>query len=1097
MKKIKLTFLGLLLAAAAVHGQSQNVGIGTISPDASAQLDVSSNNKGFLPPRMTSAQRDAITNPAKGLIIYNTTLDCMETNAGAPSAPQWKCITLGAANNGAAILSEVLEGSASPGGASNANGINVTAAQLTNLGITGVVTANEAAYNAAILAATTFSNPPTTAEIQSLVNSVNSNVAAVLAQVGNEADNPAVTSTVTAAQLTSIGITGVAAANEDAYHTYIDANPGAFSNPATIAEVQSMVTTVNTATTGTLAQIGNEADDAGITSSVTIAQLSALGITGLNSSNIGAYHAYIDANPNAFSNPATLAEVQSMVTTVNSNVTSVLAQVGNEGDNPDVVNSVVTAAQLTSVGITGVTPANEGAYQEYIDTHPDQFSNPATVSEIQTMVTAVNNTVTSVLAQVGNEGDNPDVVNSVVTAAQLQSVGITGVTPANEGAYQEYIDTHPNAFSNPATLAEIQSMVTAVNNTVTSVLAQVGNEGDNPDVVNSVVTAAQLQSAGITGVTPANEGAYQDYIDTYPNAFSNPATLAEIQSMVTAVNSSATTSGGTATVSAFACNTASAGTMVAGQAVSGVTQTITATVTTAGTYAITATGNGVTFSGSGTFAGTGAQNITLTATGTPATPGSSSFSLSTTPGCSFTRAVNSPSSGGTAVVSAYSCSTASAGTMNIGTAVSGVTQTITATVTTAGTYDITTSANGVTFSGSGTFAGTGAQNIVLTASGTPNAAGTPSFTLSTTPACSFTRTITGNPYVTALSCGTATINRYLSSGFSSSGTTITLPYTGGNGVAYTTQTVSSTGVTGVTATLTAGTLASGAGNLVYTLSGTPSAAGTASFSFSFGGQTCSFSTTVYTGKVTNISNTTNPGLEYRIKVNASPSYYVGTWSNTAFNGERLALRNASDASTTWSFVNAGTNQYFIYNSNSGRVIDVSGGAVGNPVALKINDCLYNSTTGNAQLFQIYTISGVFENGGTGSIRTMLDANYGMDVYTGTFALDNFVNIYSYNGNPAQVFSGERVKTLTNGTPVSNFGVIYGYQGGNSGTYPAQTIASTGVTGLTATLAAGSFNNGSVFGFLRFSISGTPSGSGTATFPIFIGGQSFSLSLAVN
>ena len=48
------------------------VGIGG-APDASAQLDVSSTTKGFLPPRMTTTQRNAIGSPAEGLIIYNTT----------------------------------------------------------------------------------------------------------------------------------------------------------------------------------------------------------------------------------------------------------------------------------------------------------------------------------------------------------------------------------------------------------------------------------------------------------------------------------------------------------------------------------------------------------------------------------------------------------------------------------------------------------------------------------------------------------------------------------------------------------------------------------------------------------------------------------------------------------------------------------------------------------------------------------------------------------------------------------------------------------------------------------------------------------------
>jgi hypothetical protein len=47
-----------------------NVGIGTASPAASAQLDVSSSTKGFLPPRMTGAQRNSILSPDAGLMIW-------------------------------------------------------------------------------------------------------------------------------------------------------------------------------------------------------------------------------------------------------------------------------------------------------------------------------------------------------------------------------------------------------------------------------------------------------------------------------------------------------------------------------------------------------------------------------------------------------------------------------------------------------------------------------------------------------------------------------------------------------------------------------------------------------------------------------------------------------------------------------------------------------------------------------------------------------------------------------------------------------------------------------------------------------------------
>ena len=63
----------LLLLAITISANAQ-VGIGTSTPDASAALEVASTSQGLLPPRMTAVQRNSISNPAQGLIIYCT--DC-------------------------------------------------------------------------------------------------------------------------------------------------------------------------------------------------------------------------------------------------------------------------------------------------------------------------------------------------------------------------------------------------------------------------------------------------------------------------------------------------------------------------------------------------------------------------------------------------------------------------------------------------------------------------------------------------------------------------------------------------------------------------------------------------------------------------------------------------------------------------------------------------------------------------------------------------------------------------------------------------------------------------------------------------------------
>ena len=98
--------------------------------------------------------------------------------------------------------------------------------------------------------------------------------------------------------------------------------------------------------------------------------------------------------------------------------------------------------------------------------------------------------------------------------------------------------------------------------------------------------------------------------------------------------------------------------------------------------------------------------------------------------------------------------------------------------------------------------------------------------------------------VGALNCVGATTTGTLTNGTAASGVYTTISYTGGNGGSYAAQTISSTGVLGLTATLSAGTLANGAGSLTYTITGTPTSSGTASFAISLGGQSCTFTINV-------------------------------------------------------------------------------------------------------------------------------------------------------------------------------------------------------------------------------------------------------------
>ena len=62
--------------------RNNQVGVGTTTPNVAALLDITSTTKGFLPPRMTSTQRDAIASAPASLIVYNTTDNAISLHNG-------------------------------------------------------------------------------------------------------------------------------------------------------------------------------------------------------------------------------------------------------------------------------------------------------------------------------------------------------------------------------------------------------------------------------------------------------------------------------------------------------------------------------------------------------------------------------------------------------------------------------------------------------------------------------------------------------------------------------------------------------------------------------------------------------------------------------------------------------------------------------------------------------------------------------------------------------------------------------------------------------------------------------------------------------
>ncbi len=353
----------------------------------------------------------------------------------------------------------------------------------------------------------------------------------------------------------------------------------------------------------------------------------------------------------------------------------------------------------------------------------------------------------------------------------------------------------------------------------------------------------------------------------------------------------------------------------------------------------------------------------------------------------------------------------------------------------------------------GTFA-VGAGNLTYTITGTPNSSGTASFVLNIGgKTCTLIRTVDlPIGVISFLDCGNATTTGTLIDGTATSGVISSIPYMGGNGGTYNGQVVASTGVTGLTATLNLGTFAIGAGSLTYIISGTPSSSGTASFLLDIGGQTCTLTLTV------ELPAGTISQLDCANAIN--------TGSLTAYT-----VANGVSSNIPYSGGNGGT-----YNLQSVTSTGVTG----------LTATLVADTFALGSGFLIFDISGTPNAGGVASF----DLNIGGQTCTLTLTVELPTGTISQLDCANAINTG----TLTAYTFANGVSSSIPYSGGNGGTHSGQTVTSTGVTGLTATLSAGTFALGS--GNLTYSISGTPSSSGTADFLLDIGGQSCILSIPI-
>jgi uncharacterized protein (TIGR02145 family) len=180
-----------------------------------------------------------------------------------------------------------------------------------------------------------------------------------------------------------------------------------------------------------------------------------------------------------------------------------------------------------------------------------------------------------------------------------------------------------------------------------------------------------------------------------------------------------------------------------------------------------------------------------------------------------------------------------------------------------------------------------------------------------------------------LDCGSANNSGTLTQGTAASGVSSIVPYTGGNGGTYDGQTINSSGVIGLTATLEAGTFDTGAGSLTYSITGTPSTSGTASFTLNIGGQTCTLQIPVISNQPLSThtcgsENVHNPNLSYGSMTDQEGNVYktivIGEQEWMAENLNTSTYRNGDSIPTNitngFEWGNLTTGAWCYYNNDA-------------------------------------------------------------------------------------------------------------------------------------------------------------------------------------
>ncbi|WP_310614864.1 Ig-like domain-containing protein [Limnohabitans sp.] len=392
----------------------------------------------------------------------------------------------------------------------NSDGTNPAALTLqdyADAGITGVTVDNLPAVNAQVLKQNAL-GADTSPEVQALVAAANTALAKIEAYNNG---NGTTSAALTVQDFVDAGITGVTSGNLAAVNANILAQSTGAAN--TSPEVQALADTaaamVAALETIAAAALADNATSGNLAASV----FATAGVTGVDSTNLSAIQSALDSAAVNGLAADTTVEVQTIVDAFNA--------IKANADSAATANA--TQAQYAAIGVNGIdNAAKTSLLGDVVDAKA--FADVDTVGELQTLATAAAAVITGAAS-----GTAP-------TKAQLEALGITGVTDANLFAVQAAIAATADDGTGVDTLSELQTVVNTGAANAAAAVSAIAAAAQANDATNTNVAASVFATAGVTGVDSTNIAAIQSALNDTAVQSAQADTAAKVQTIVDAYN---------------------------------------------------------------------------------------------------------------------------------------------------------------------------------------------------------------------------------------------------------------------------------------------------------------------------------------------------------------------------------------------------------------------------------------------------------------------------------------------------------------------------------------------------------------------------------